>query len=254
MKRIRIIAAAAVTVLGIWVIAPGLGAYATYGKWPTTSVSFFINPSNADVSDSAATSAIQTGMDVWNTTGGTPFRFNYAGRVNDTTTGFDGRNVMLFRPDSNGSAIATTYAWADSNGLADTDIVFWDGGFTFFTGSSGCTGGAYIEDIVTHELGHSLGLLHSTFTDATMYPYYSSCSMDLRTLSSDDIAGAQSLYGASGSPTNTAPTVSISSPISGTSVVQGTALTFSGSASDTQDGTLTNSISWSSSIEIGRAT
>src|SRR5690349_17669824 len=126
MKSIRTSAAAALTVAIIWLIAPDVGAYVTYGSWPTLSVSFFVNPTNADVSESAATSALQSGMNNWNTQSGTPFRFSYAGRVNDTTTGFDNRNVILFRNQSNGSTIATTYAWSSSSGLADTDIVFWD--------------------------------------------------------------------------------------------------------------------------------
>jgi hypothetical protein len=249
MKSIRTSAAAALTIAVIWLIAPRIGAYVTYGAWPTPSVSFYVNPANADVSESAATSALQAGMNVWNSQSGTPFRFNYAGRVNDTTTGFDNRNVILFRNESNGSTIATTYAWASSSGLADTDIVFWDGGFTFFTGSSGCTGGAYIEDIAAHELGHALGLGHSTITDATMYPYYSSCSTELRSLASDDIAGAKSLYGNGSGPTDTPPTVKILSPSNGASAAQANAITFSGSATDVPDGDISSKLIWRSNID-----
>jgi hypothetical protein len=89
---------------------------------------------------------------------------------------------------------APTRGGPSSNELVDSDIVFWDGGFTFFTGSSGCGGvsnAAYIEDIAAHELGHALGLNHSTSTDATMYPSYSYCSMEFRTLAADDIKRRQ---------------------------------------------------------------
>ena len=182
----------------------------TYGQWGTLSVNFYVNPTNLDVSESAATSALQTGMNVWNTQSGTGFRFGYAGRVSDTTTGYDNRNVILFRNQSNGSTIASTYTWASNGVLVDADIVFWDGGFQFFTGSSGCTGGAYIEDIASHELGHALGLDHSSVTDATMYPAYASCTTDWRTLSSDDIAGAQALYANGAGTADAPPTVTIS--------------------------------------------
>ena len=51
-----------------------------------------------------------------------------------------------------------------------------------------------------------------------------------------------------GSPGNTAPTVTITAPASGTSVAQGTSVTFSGTATDTEDGTISGSLTWSSSI------
>ena len=70
----------------------------------------------------------------------------------------------------------------------------WDGGFKFFTGTSGCgasANSAYIEDVATHEFGHALGLATRPSGDATMYPSYSYCSQAFRTLASDDIAGVQ---------------------------------------------------------------
>ncbi len=48
---------------------------------------------------------------------------------------------------------------------------------------------------------------------------------------------------------NTAPTVSISTPTNGTSVVQGTNINFSGTANDTEDGDISASIQWSSDID-----
>jgi hypothetical protein len=46
---------------------------------------------------------------------------------------------------------------------------------------------------------------------------------------------------------NTAPSVAISAPASGTSVTAGTSVTFTGSATDVQDGSLSASLSWTSS-------
>jgi Matrixin len=176
-------------------VAPVTRAYNTFGKWGKLNVPFYVNPANADVSQNAAISALQTGMNVWNTQSGTPFRFSYAGQVGTTSIGFDKKNVMVFRKVTNGGAIASTYAWAQNGYLVDTDIIFWDGGFKFFTGSGGCSGGVYVEDIAAHELGHSMGLSHSSVSEATMYGSYSTCSMAKRTLASDDIAGAKKLYG-----------------------------------------------------------
>jgi subtilisin family serine protease len=47
---------------------------------------------------------------------------------------------------------------------------------------------------------------------------------------------------------NTPPTLSILAPVNNTSVVSGTAISFSGTASDTQDGNLSSKIVWTSSL------
>ena len=49
-----------------------------------------------------------------------------------------------------------------------------------------------LASVILHELGHSLGLGHSTDINAVMYPFYSG----QLTLGADDIAGIQSIYGA----------------------------------------------------------
>src|SRR5689334_7349064 len=156
--------------------------YSSYARWSSVPVTVLVNPANADLSASATISAVQFAMNVWNTQSGSSFRFQYGGTATDTATAHDNRNVLIFRNVSNGSTIGTTYSWWDSsNTLLDSDVIFWDGGFTFFTGTSGCgvvMNVVYLEDIATHELGHVLGLNHSTYSDATMYPNYGYCSQE----------------------------------------------------------------------------
>ena len=250
MRAVRTLAAAAAAVAAAAALHSSVGAYSSFAHWASSPVTFYVNPVNADVSQAAATAALQAGMDVWNSQSGTSFRYQYGGTVSDTATAYDNRNVVMFRNTSNGSTIATTYSWwSSSNELLDSDIVFWDGGFNFFTGSTGCgvvPNAAYIEDIAAHELGHALGLNHSSATDATMYPSYSYCSSALRTLAADDINGAKALYP---NVSNTAPTVTLSSPANNSSYAAGAAITFTGSASDTQDGSLTSALAWTSNID-----
>ena len=189
-------------------LAVNTQAFSTFAKWPTAQVVFYANPTNQDVSATAAESALKVGLNAWTTGAHSNFHYVYGGRVSDTNTGYDNRNIVVFRNASSGSALATTYSWWSGSNLVDADIVVWDQAFHFFTGTSGCSNGAYLEDVLTHELGHALGLNHSTSTSATMYATYPLCSTAMRTLAADDVAAAQSLYGSAVTavtPTTTKP-------------------------------------------------
>jgi hypothetical protein len=48
--------------------------------------------------------------------------------------------------------------------------------------------------VTVHELGHSLGLMHSNIPDAIMFPYYRGYSKSIK-LHSDDIVAIRKLYG-----------------------------------------------------------
>jgi hypothetical protein len=60
--------------------------------------------------------------------------------------------------------------------------------------TDGCSGEFDIDGIMVHEVGHVIGLGHSSVTGATMYPSVSSCNYNNRTLESDDVAGKNDLY------------------------------------------------------------
>jgi hypothetical protein len=224
-------------------------AYVLTGpKWAANPVPYYINPANSDVSQSAAISAIQTGASAWSMQSNANISLYYMGQTSGNTLQNNGKNEIFFRNTSNGGTIAETYWWGDSTGhFIDADIVFYDGGFLFFTGSSGCSGGVYIEDTATHEFGHVLGLSHSGVTTATMYPTMSWCSTSWRSLDPDDQAGIETLYPPSS--TNTAPSVTITTPAPNSSFAQGTAVTFIASATDKQDGDLSSRITWRSSLD-----
>ena len=172
-----------------------MDAYSTMGpKWINPVVTYFVNSTNLDLPDATAEAAVRTGADVWSTQTNANFRFSFAGGSTQSTTTNDGINLVVFRNEANGSAIATTYSWFSGDSIIDADIVFWDAGFHFYAGASGCSGGFYIEDVAAHEFGHALGLAHTTVAGATMYPSISTCSSGARTLDADDIAGVVSLY------------------------------------------------------------
>jgi hypothetical protein len=191
--RIRLALVAAILAAAT-VFSADLIAYVLSGpKWSQPQTPYRINAANLDLPALSAETAVRVGADAWDQQAGA-FRFVYAGASTQTTNTNDGINLVMFRNASSGSAIATTYWWSSGSRIIDADIVFWDGGFQFFAGSTGCSNGFYIEDIAVHEFGHALGLGHSASNNATMFPSVSSCSTRNRTLDADDIAGVVALY------------------------------------------------------------
>lgn len=170
-------------------------AYVLNGPtWAPPTMAYTVNPSNLDVSAATISPALAVGANAWRQQSSASFTFTFAGESTQTTNTNDGVNLVLFRNASSGSAIATAYWWSSGTRIIDADIVFWDGAHRFFTGSSGCSAGFYVEDIATHEFGHALGLGHSASPAATMYATTSSCNTGSRTLDADDIAGVRALY------------------------------------------------------------
>jgi len=229
---------------------PASQAYVLNGpKWAVNPVPYYINPANNDVSQDAAIAAIQAGASSWSTQSNARISLQYMGQTSGTSLQNNGKNELFFRNTSNGGIVAETYWWADSsNRLIDADVVYYDGGFTFFTAGTACSAGIYLEGVTTHELGHALGLGHSSVGSATMYPSMSWCSNDWQTLDQDDLNAIEAVYPPA-SGTNTPPSVAITGPAANSTFEQGTAVTVTGSASDQQDGTISSRIAWSSSID-----
>ena len=244
-SRITRILAALATVL--FVAGGPSSAYNPLGwKWAELDVPFYLNPVNADIYESAAIVAIDSAAAAWSQQANTPFTFHRAGFTNSTTINYNGRNEVFFRNASNGTAIATTYVWSSGDLMLETDIVFWDGAYRFFTGSSDCAGGFYVEDVATHEFGHALGLGHSAVADATMVSGQGYCSTFKRSLELDDRQGIEALYPAvAANP----PAVRIVTPASGATFAADSVVTLTGTAQDAEDGDLTRQIEWSSSVQ-----
>ena len=72
-----------------------------------------------------------------------------------------------------------------------------------FPPQTGCVS-TDVQDVVTHEAGHVLGLAHSPDPTATMFASAPLSEISKRTLAPDDVSGICSIYPA-GLPTNTGP-------------------------------------------------
>lgn len=317
-------------------------------KWPTSSVTYYVNPQSKWVSKTAAVDALKMAADTWSNQTQANIQLVYGGQTSGSSLTLNYKNEVFFRDASKSSTFAETYSWWDSNGnRLDSDIIIYEGSFSYFA-FSGCSRGLYVETAGVHEFGHMLGLGHSGESGASMnsqMPSY--CDRTWLQLDDDDIAGLQALYpptttssapsapsqlavatsssnptsslllswqdnasdetgfriersadgtsfaqiaqvganvksytvgslasgttyyfrvrayngaGASGysntaagqtqadAPVNTAPVLTTTNPGDGASYPDNVAITFSGSASDTQDGNLTSRMTWTSSV------
>jgi hypothetical protein len=148
-------------------------------------------------------SAVSPALDLWNQVMGSI----QLGRVMDSTAPIvsgDGLNSMSFGSTFFGqtfgsNTLAVTYYHYSGSTMMEADIVLnsaqpWDS-------YRGPLQSSYdVQRVGLHELGHLLGLAHSSVSTAIMYAYITDTYM----LTSDDIAGIQSLYAAStGLPTPT---------------------------------------------------
>ncbi len=114
----------------------------------------------------------------------------------------DNRPMLNFRDPTgacSGNCLAATftgYYSSRGNGtyrINDADIVTNTAHAWASLGES-CSGEFYIEGVMVHEVGHLLGLGHTSVGGATMYPSVSSCNNGPASTEADDENGINNLY------------------------------------------------------------
>lgn len=114
---------------------------------------------------------------------------------------YDGKNIIAWGQTS-ASALAITYTWYyPSTGIAAEEDTIFNKQYPWFWNSSNnmCTNSKSYDaqDILTHELGHWMGLNDTydlAFTDNTMFGYGSTGEVKKDTLTTGDILGVQAIY------------------------------------------------------------
>lgn len=95
-----------------------------------------------------------------------------------------------------GSCLAATLIGFYSGSTINDADVYTNTRYAFTSSkeTDGCSNEFDIDGVMVHEVGHVIGLGHSSVSGATMYPSVSSCNYNNRTLENDDVAGKNDLY------------------------------------------------------------
>jgi PKD repeat protein len=201
-------------------------------RWAApASIGIVINDAcSDDAPDASDELAIRMAIESWNETTGTT-----AALIEDTSAASQARTdyeatdihtILFDETDSSGfftgpsGTVALTPVWFFSNGfIQDADILFNGQDHDFTTSQQ--PGAFDVQDVVTHELGHLLGLNHSGWAGATMYPYVDPTVILHRSLSEDEEHGLRDAYpdAAGGRITGTIRRVADSTAVAGAHVV-----------------------------------
>lgn len=181
-------------------LVPGAGTcWGTFATWNNNlPVSFVINPSNHQgLGTVFITSAINMSAETWdNATGRELFKNTYTTDSRAKYGKLDGKNSIVFGTTSPGTiAVTSTWYYTSTGQIVEFDMKF----NTYYTwGNADLNSGVMdLQDIATHELGHSIGMndvYTSSCSNVTMYGYGSNGETYKRTLDPLDILGLLSLY------------------------------------------------------------
>lgn len=175
-------------------------------RLPTGTWTYRLNtssvPSSVGSSDMATLTA--NAFNAWSATDvGTKVTFANGGTTSKNRASFDGQNIISWGKTSR-SALAVTYTWyyTATGQVAQVDTIFnnrfaWE--WSNQSVNSNCAYQNYYDaqNILTHELGHWMGLNDNyvaSYLDNTMYGYGSPTEVKKNTLATGDTAAVNTLY------------------------------------------------------------
>ncbi len=167
--------------------------------WESMPLGYRINPGNSQMlSDLAVITAIKDAMGAWEDVEEAHISFVDQGETDSAVAGHDDENVIYFDAgwDSDPDLLALTsnWAYADTGAMVGFDIRINSADHQWTV--SGEAGKADLQNMLSHELGHALGMDHSVVDEtAAMYGSSSNGETTKRTLKWDDKAAANYLYG-----------------------------------------------------------
>ncbi|XP_006038117.1 neutrophil collagenase [Alligator sinensis] len=169
---------------------PDMGDYVLtegHPKWPTNNLTYRIINYTPDMRPADVDEAIKQAFEVWSNVSPMTFRriedgeadimLSFQYRAHGDNSPFDGPNGILAHAFQPGLRIGGDVHFDEEETWAK-----YNTGYSLFI-------------VAAHELGHSLGLSHSSDPGALMYPTYAYTDPKKFHLPQDDINGIQSIYG-----------------------------------------------------------
>ncbi|HYR87119.1 MAG TPA: IPT/TIG domain-containing protein [Terriglobia bacterium] len=169
-------------------------------KWTSMPISYWINDrGSSQISNGSEFAAIHAAFQTWQNVQTADVRFTYKGTTPVRSVGRDGMNVVSFADDSTplgSSVVAATFSFfrADSAGgvvFDESDIIF-NPVQQFSTSVEDSK--FDVQGVLTHEIGHLLGLDHAGLVSSVMVPFAALSQLDQRTLAYDDAAAITEIY------------------------------------------------------------
>jgi len=171
-------------------------------RWNERCVSYYLNEKGSlDISDGPALeSVVKASFDSWHDVTCSDLQILYGGTTNDDRTAADGKaNVVVWRDQTwptsySRTAFALTSVTynSETGRIVDADIEMNGEFHTFTIGDE--TVLIDVQNTLTHEVGHFVGLDHSFDLSATMFASAATGETKKRTLEQDDIDGICSIY------------------------------------------------------------
>src|SRR5436309_7499937 len=143
--------------------------------------------------------AVQASFQTWENIQAANVKFAFKGTTAAGNVAHDGLNLVTFTDTSaplGSSTIAATFSYFRSE---NGQMVFDESDIAFNPATDFSTSGENnkfdIQSVLTHEIGHLLGLDHSALVSSVMVPFGVLSQLDQRTLAYDDVAGIMEIYG-----------------------------------------------------------
>ncbi len=173
-------------------------------KLPSGTWTYRLNTGSAPslVGATGLTTAAANAFNAYTTTTdlGSSVNFTRGANTSVNKANYDGQNIISWGRTS-GSALAVTYTWYNTSTgvVAEEDTIFNSKFSWAWSNQANCAYQGYYDaqNILTHELGHWMGLddkYDSSFANNTMYGYGSPTEVKKNTLATGDVSAINSLY------------------------------------------------------------